>query len=171
MTKGIQYTNNDNTDEKIRNGHFIPYMVNRSTQYIPGEIYYSSYWMELFKVLSCEYDHNKLISAYVRYFTGYYGITATPLAVGDYHLIKDINNIYRKNIIEDGEIYTGAEIIYWFFMQRITCFDKKYKDYWKYVDRYSGHRLSDTSYYKIIGFRGKDGNYYNCRIIKVKTPK
>ena len=99
---------------------------------------------------------------------GNYGLICTDLELyKDYRLDKDHNNLHTVDIINSGKIYTGAEIIYWFFMNNINCFDPKYKGFWKFIDTYSQHRISDYNKYKIVADLNGKGYYTNCRIIRV----
>ena len=48
--------------------------------------------------------------------------------------------VYKDNIVNSDKFYSGAEIVYWFFMNNINCSNEKYNGFWKYVDTHSAHR-------------------------------
>jgi hypothetical protein len=155
-------------DKRIRSNHLIPYRVIRETKYEKKCYYYSNYWDSIFKVLSVDYSKSgELISAYIHYENGYYGLLCTELDVNDYKLVKDINNLDKINIINSGVPYYGAEIVYWFFINKIMALDPVYRGFWKFIDNNSRHRISDNTKYYITGdINPKSGNYINCKIKK-----
>ena len=93
----------------------------------------------------------------------------TDIEVGyDYRVDKDFSEIYKKKtIVNDGCTYSGAEIIYWFFMNNITCFNRKYKRFWHLVDPYSLDRIDDNKMYILTADESPYGRYYNCQIKEV----
>ena len=169
MIKKIFYTTSDQMENKIRNNHFIPYRVNRYTKYEVNRWYYSDYWNQCFKILSVKYDnYGNLDNAYIYWEDKNYGLICTDLCEQDLKLEKDYDELYKRDIINSDRIYTGAQIVYWFYMNNITCFDKKYKGFWKFIDTYSAHRINDFAKYKISGELNEKGIYINCRISKEK---
>lgn len=169
MNKNIIVTYNKKMEEKIRNKHLIPYKVSPSIKYENGNWYYSDYWSQCFKVLEAKYTrYGVLKDCYIKWDDGNYGLICTDLDFSDLKLVKDYKEIYNiDDIVNSEKVYTGAEIIYWFFIHNINCFNKKYKGFWKFVDTFSAHRISDFSKYMISGELVND-KYINCKIIKVK---
>jgi hypothetical protein len=162
----VRYT--EKLDDKIRKNHLIPYRVIRETRYEKKCYYYSNYWDSIFKVLSVDYSKSgELLGAYIHYENGYYGSLCTELDINDYKLIKDTNNLDKINIINSGEPYSGAEIVYWFFINKITALNPVYRGFWKFIDVSSPHRISDNvKYYILADISPKTGNYIKCRIKK-----
>ena len=173
MYSEISYTASKQIDEKIKNKHYIPYRINSPQQkYRVHNLYYNAYWGSFFKVLEVNYDkYGCLEDCTIRWDDGNYGLICTNLDVNaDFNLKCDRNNLHELyDIVNSEEIYTGAEIVYWFFVHNITCFNNKYKGFWKFVDSSSAHRISDYSRYIIIGDLQEDGTYTNCKIVKVKS--
>lgn len=170
MMKEIIYTTNNRINEMIKEKHIIPYVItSKDIKYEANRWYYNAYWGSTLRVISVKYDHNdNLEECYIKWEDGCYGLICTELEIwGDLRLEKDHKNIAESNIINDGKSYTGAEIIYWFFINEINCFNKKYKGFWKFVDGTSDHRISDYAKYRVVADE-KNGNYINCRIIKIK---
>jgi len=170
MMKKILYSPNKQLEEDIREKHLIPYKVNRYVKYEVNRWYYSDYWRQCFKVLSVKYDsHEVLDNAYIRWDDYNYGLICTDLCEQDLRLDKDYDEIYKRDIINSDKLYTGAQIIYWFFMNNIDCYNRKYKGFWKFVDSTSGHRLNDFAKYKISAdIDESTGIYINCKITKEK---
>lgn len=170
MTREIIYTNNKTMNEKIRRKHLIPYQINSpDIKYETNRWYYNDYWGSYFKVLRVKYNkYNILEECEVMWEDGNYGLICTDLELyRDYRLDKDHNNLHTQDIINSGKIYTGAEIIYWFFMNNINCFNPKYKGFWKFIDTYSKHRIYDYNKYKIVADLNGKQCYTNCRIIRI----
>ena len=117
------------------------------------------------------YKTGELEGAEIRYEDNMHAYMCTNIDPGyDYRTELDFNEIYkRSNIINDGNIYTGAEIKYWFFMRNINCFNRKYKDYWHWVDSYSMDQIADNKNYIITGDINHMGKYHNCNITEVIT--
>lgn len=170
MNSRINYSFNNHLENQIRYRKFIPYTVYPNDKYKRKQWYYSSYDNQIFKILEVKYSQDgQLEYAYIRSVDKLYSLIVSDLSNEDYLLEKDSNNIYKKNIINSTTPYTGAEIFYWFFMNNITSFDKKYKNFWRFVDRNSCSRLSELSKYFLTADKDKDGNYINCKIMKVKN--
>lgn len=159
---------NSYIDTKIKIRHIIPYKTDRNTKYECSRVYYSHYWNMSFKVLSVKYIDD-FMEAEVKWDDGYFGIICTDITPGeDYLFTKDYKKIYEKNtIINTGDIYTGAEIIYWFYLQGASIFNPKYKGYWEYIDNFSKNRLQDYNQYCVYGIL-KHGIWKNCRIKRMK---
>ena len=70
-----------------------------------------------------------------------------------YELLHDYSNIYKQNIINNNELFTGAEIKYWFIMNN----DKKYNKFRKYLVPYGKFSIQDNKRYNVI--IDKNNNY------------
>jgi len=169
MNKDIYYTTNDKVNKRIRKEHLIPYRISSPEYRLKiNKNYFCSFWNQCFKVISKEFsDDNEFIGYYIQWEDGKYGFyNSSPEIYRDLILEQDINNITNTNNIINNDIaYTGAEIVYWFYIHNINMFNKKYRGFWKFVDNYSRLRLADNSYYKLYG-KITNGVYNSCRIIK-----
>lgn len=166
MNSKIMYTNNGNLEKQIKTKKIIPYMVYPNEGYKKGKWYYSLFFNTIFKVLEANYSNGELESAYTVSDDGNKSVICTDLDFQeDYSISRDRRGIYKMDIINYPESFTGAEIVYWFFINNITSFDKKYENFWKYVDRYSLDRVLDRERYflkaKFIG-----NKYVDCEVIK-----
>ena len=169
MNKEIYYTSNDRVNKRIRKEFLIPYRISSPDYRLKtNKSYYCNHWNQCFTVISKEFsDEKEFLGYYIQWEDGKYGFySSAPEIYMDLILEEDINNITNtKNIINNNIAYTGAEIIYWFFIHNINAFNKKYRGFWKYVDTYSKFRLSDNSKYKLYG-KIVNGVYDNCKIVK-----
>lgn len=170
MGAEICYTLNNKINKEIRKNHLIPYHIKKKIRYESNKLYYSDYWGSIFKVISADYDPDgELNSAYIHYDNGYYGCLCVPLGENDYLLERDTKYISKKDIINSGFCYTGAEIRYWFFIKHITKNNPIYRGFWKYIDFSSGHKVCDTSRYFITtNINPENGYYINCKVTKAK---
>lgn len=169
MDKEITYSTSSIKNDLFREKHLIPYRVTPMTKYDINKYYSVESWHGFFKVLEVDYsDRGELEGATIRWNDNTYWYTCTGLNFGDYRLEKDKECIFKKNIINSDKIYTGAEIVYWFFMNHINCINSKYCELWKYVDGSSPYRLSDNGKYYINCDINELGNYTNPRIYKVE---
>lgn len=155
-------------DQEIRSKKYIPYRVFPHEKYKKGSLYYLEYYDLFLKVLDLNYQNNILEFIYGRTIDGnLYQYLTLDLSSSDYRLEKDTKELYKKKtIINDDIAYYGAEIVYWFFMNNIDCFSAKYKGFWKFVDRYSDHRIADNTKYILKADIDKNGNYKHCIVIK-----
>lgn len=170
MYKNITY-NNKKLEKIIREKHLIPYRLGRGDRFIKDKFYYSAFHEMTFKVLFVKYHKTTgfLIGADVRYENGMQAYICTDIDPGyDYKVDKDFSGLYKKEcIVNDGNIYSGAEIVYWFFMNNISCFNRVYKEFWHYVDTYSLNRIDDNKMYKLTATESHSGKFYNCKVIEV----
>lgn len=169
MYKTISY-NNSKLETLIREKHLIPYSLTHVDRYERGKYYFDEFRGKLFKVLFVKYYYTgELEGAEIKYEDGMGAYMCTDINPGyDYRTEKDINELYNKSdIVNDGNIYTGAEIKYWFFIRNISCFNKKYKDFWKLVDSYSIDQIADNKLYTLTGDKNHAGRYHNCKITEV----
>lgn len=166
MVNQIFYGISKLLEKKIKNDHYIPFRVSKGQKYVQYCRYYNEYWNMCFKVQSCHYNGNELESVYVKSDDGNYQLFSTDLVSSDYLLVRDDLKLYKRKIINTNRSYRGAEIIYWFYCNNITCFNPKYRGFWKYLDPTSAHRISDYNHYYIIGIEDENGIYTDCKIIK-----
>ena len=171
MMSKVIYSPNGILEREINRKHIIPYRVNRYIKYEVNKWYYSSYWRQCFRVLSVKYNSNGILEdAYIQWDDYNYGLICTDLCDQDYKMEKDFYDIYNKDIINSDKSYTGAQIVYWFYMNNIDCFNRKYRGFWKFIDNTSKHRLNDFSRYKLCAtVNEQTGFYNNCKIIKEKS--
>ena len=171
MIKSIIYTTSDITNNKIRRRNLIPYRItSKNIKYETNRWYYNAYWNQIMKVTSVKYnDNGELEQCFVMWEDDLFGMICTDLDVNyDYKLEYDRKKIYKQDIINSTQVFTGAEIIYWFFINGITYDNKKYKGFWKYVDLFSDHRLSDYNKYVISATYLEDKDIYvNCKVKRV----
>ena len=73
-----------------------------------------------------------------------------PLEVrGGFELLYNFDHIDKKNIINDNNSYTGAEIKFWFIKNNINLFKGKYAGFWSYLDPRGNNTLIDNKKYYI----------------------
>jgi hypothetical protein len=65
---------------------------------------------------------------------------------GAYELLHDYDNIFKKEIINDNNFYTGAEIKYWFVVNS----SKSHEKFGKYLTMNSKLSIQDNKKYKVI---------------------
>lgn len=172
MDSRIRYSSGSSLERKIKEKKLIPYHLYPNDRYKKKQWYFCLYDNIIFKVLEVKYNKDgELDHAYIRTDDNLYSYIASDLTDEDYYIERDTEQIYKENIINSTKTYTGAEIIYWFFIHDITSFDKKYKNFWIYLDRYSTYRISDYSRYYVIADQDKDGNYINCKFIRARLNK
>lgn len=167
MNNTITYTNDGSLEKQIRQKKIIPYMVFPNEKFKTNKWYYSFFYNTIFKVLDHKYNKDgSLDYAYTMSDDGNYALITTDIdSLEDYSVSRDRRSIYKLNIINYDESFTGAEIVYWFFMNNIDSLNIKYQGFWKFIDRYSIYRISDRDRYfvraKLIGDK-----YVDCQIIK-----
>ena len=160
----INYSLDGRMEKLIKQKNIIPYRVFPNEKYKANRWYYSYFYNEIFKVEEVSYNEDGSLSgAYIKSDENTHSYITTELDIDDYAVYKDRRNIRSMNIINHEESFTGAEIIYWFFMNDITALDPKYEGFWKYIDRYSIDRINDRSRYfvraKLIG-----NKYTDCKL-------
>ena len=93
-------------------------------------------------------------------------IISYPVSDVLYELTPDYKDIKNKEIINDNEYYTGAEIKYWFFANNINL-DKYYTDLRHYIELDGKCKLNDYELYKIIySMRYKSGRIFSKKQIQ-----
>lgn len=164
MKNTISY--NECLEELIKEKKLIAYELSPNDKLIKNKWYFDSYYQKLIKVINVEYTHGILDHAETKSIEGYKSYITTPLGINDYYIEFDREFLYKKKIININQSFTGAEIRYWFFMNNIDCFNKKYRNFWQYVDTYSSNRLNDKARYFLKAKLNKHGYYYDCAVIK-----
>lgn len=170
MYKDISYGNRK-LEEIIRKKHLIPYSLTIRDKYEKGKYYYSAFHEMTFKIIFVKYyNSGELEGAEVKYDNGMQAYMCTNIDPGyDYRVERDYKELYKiNNIVNDGKVYTGAEIKYWFFMKGINCFNKKYRGFWQFVDTYSITQISDKLLYTLTADSTFTGKYYNCKVTRVE---
>ena len=66
-----------------------------------------------------------------------------------YELVPDRNNIKNRYIINDDEWYTGAELKYWFFVNKINI-DRRFPEYKQYIYPEGKCEVKDSGLYKVV---------------------
>jgi hypothetical protein len=167
MNKKITYTANGSLEKQIKLKKIIPYYLFPNEKYKVNKWYYSFYYNIIFKVTEVNYKKDgELEYAFTKTDDNNYSMISTDIdSTEDFAIYHDKKAIYKKEIINSEESYTGAEIVYWFFINDIDCFNKRYQGFWKYVDRYSKYRISDRDKY-FIKARIFNGVYVDCKLIK-----
>lgn len=161
----------------IKDKNVIPYSMSPNDKMIRSKWYFDSAYGYLIKIIEVQYTNGMLDHAITRSIEGYQSYIITPLNYrSDYYIEFDAEKIFKKDIINSESSYTGAEIRYWFFKNNITAFDKKYINFWKYVDSYSPDKIDDRMKYFIQASVDKEGNYIDCKFLKdfkkkIYTPK
>lgn len=170
MIRTLGIAANEKLQKKIKTKHLIPYRMHPSIKYKNGHWYYSDYWSQSFKVLEVHYDkYDILKDAYIKWDDGNYGLICTDLDFSDFELMQDKKDLHNlKDIVNSDKLYTGAEIAYWFYIHDIDCFNKKYKGFSKFIDRFSIFRIADSAYYTITGDLIDNERYINCKIVRKK---
>jgi len=166
MNKTILYTNNGSLEKHVRSKKVIPYIVYPTDVYKKNKWYFSLFYNMIFKILDLEYKNGQLESAYIVSDNSNYCFICTDLDSNeDYSISRDRRSIYKMDIINNEESFTGAEIVYWFFMNDIDIFNEKYSGFWKFVDRYSKDRVIDRQRY-FLRAKLLDDKYIDCKLIK-----
>ncbi len=169
MNNIITYSDfNSDIDDKIRKKKVIPYSIFPGEKFHRGTWYYSRYYNNFFKVLDIETINGEDFIS-IRTDDNRYSCISTDLCTDDLMLEKDKKEIYKTYIFNSNIPYTGAEIRYWFFMHDIDCFNTKYSQFWKYVDRYSKCALDERKKYRCYAKIDKNGNLTNCRVKEYDT--
>lgn len=113
---------------------------------------YHKYWLPYYdgpcKVLDI-FNIGPVEYYFIRFSNRYTAINSYPIKEG-YELFNDYDNLYSKNIINDNNSYTGAEIKYWFTINKTNITKNAYKNYYTYLDPSSNKLLSDNKYYKVL---------------------
>lgn len=134
-------------EEEIINTHYIP------RKFRPNEKLklYHKYWIPEFggtiKVHEIEY-----ISGVPYYFIKFSknmsaNITYPVMYSEMYELLHNYDNIEKENIINSSKSYSGAEIKFWFIVNKIDFDDPIYRGFWSFLDDTSMSVVADNKYY------------------------
>jgi hypothetical protein len=163
----------DNLHKLIHSKHYIPYRILSSdTKLEEGKRYYIGYYRQTMKVLSVEYNSYGILEyCYVKWDDGCYGSYCSDIAVlEDYYIDNDIDQIYKiDDILDTNSIFTGAEILYWFFINDITALSEKYKNIWPMLDEFANNSDNDYCKFKLSGVKDDNGTYTSIKISKINT--
>ena len=171
MASSVLYSPlNKYIETKMKIRHIIPYKTLHSQRYEVGRVYYNDYWNVSFQVLSVRYYENHDVEAEVRWDDGCYGYICTDIQPGqDYLLVKDYKHLHEQGtIINTDQVYTGAEIVYWFYLHGASLLDPIYKDFWQYIDNFSHNRVQDYAKYKLFGRQSPNGAWKQCRVKRIR---
>lgn len=170
MSNIIFYNDSKVLDHKIRKAHYIPYHIRKRERYKEKQRYYNYYWDMCYKVIHINnYEcNNRFLSVYIKADDNTFHLLATELDAYDYLLLKDNEEIYKKDIINSDYTYRGAEIVYWFYVNDINLNSKKYLGFRKFVDNNSNFRISDVNRYIITADINNKENFINCKIKRIK---
>ena len=71
-----------------------------------------------------------------------------PVTYSDmYELLHNYDNIEKQDIINSSKSYSGAEIKFWFVVNKIDLDNPKYKGFWSFLDDNSMSVVADNKYY------------------------
>ena len=175
---GIKYDTYDITDAIdvfIKKRHMIPYSIESTdTKLQINKTYYIGFHRMMMTVKNVEYlENGSLDWCYVKWSDGFYGNFCSELSIyEDYIMEYDEYGIYKEvDIVNNDNIYTGAEIKYWFYINDITILNNKYAGFMKYFDYKSPDKITSYLKYRVVADIDENGNYINCRMVKIITSK
>lgn len=165
----------NNLHSFIRKKHYIPYKIlSTDTKFKEGNRYYIAYYRQTMKVISIEYDKYSIMTyCYVKWDDGNYGAYCSNLAIfDDYLMDMDSESLYKEeDIINSPNIYTGAEIKYWLFMNNVTATSTKYGKIWEELDKVLSIPDNDYNKYKISGTLNENCEYETVKLSRINTSK
>lgn len=165
----------DNLHTFIRKKHYIPYKIlSTDTKFKEGNRYYIAYYRQTMKVISIEYDKYGIMEyCYVKWDDGNYGAYCSNLAIFDDYLMElDSDFLYKEeDIINSPNIYTGAEIKYWLFINNITATSPKYGKIWEMLEDVLKVADNDYKKYKLVGTVNENNEYISVKISKIDVTK
>lgn len=147
------------------NPSHIPYIVSAETKNLKlFRKYFSVDRNTIFKVWQM-YEAGKYKYYSVKYPDHLFGEITFPTG-RLFELFSDSNNIKNiKSIINTKISYTGAEIRYWFFINKKL--GRKYKGFIPFIDPNSKSCIMDNKYYFIYSkYNPKTDKYYNIIMIQ-----
>lgn len=120
---------------------------------------YHKYWVPLYEGV-VKVDDIMMIDNVEYYFIKYsnkmVGCTTYPLYYNDaYELLHNYDSIEKDQIINSNKSYSGAEIKFWFILNRINFDNSKYKGFWPFVNPYSMNVIADNKYYFVVNNKDK----------------
>lgn len=129
-----------------------------NTRYIPRKFreneklkLYHKYWVPEFggtiKVHEIEYI-NGVPYYFIKFARNMSANITYPCNYTDmYELLHNYDNIEKENIINSSKSYSGAEIKFWFIVNKIDFDDPQYRGFWSFLDDTSMSVVADNKYY------------------------
>lgn len=129
-----------------------------NTRYIPRKFreneklkLYHKYWVPEFggtiKVHEIEYI-NGIPYYFIKFNWNMSANITYPCNYTDmYELLHNYDNIEKENIINSSKSYSGAEIKFWFIVNKIDFDDPQYRGFWSFLDDNSMSVVADNKYY------------------------
>lgn len=134
-------------EEEIIDTHYIP------RKFKPNEKLklYHKYWIPEFggtiKVQEIEYI-NGVPYYFIKFSKNMSANITYPVMYSEmYELLHNYDNIEKENIINSSKSYSGAEIKFWFIVNKIDFDDPFYKGFWSFLDDTSMSVVADNKYY------------------------
>lgn len=169
---------NEDLDRYVRDSYSIPYRLHMNSRYRNNCYYWSSYWSKWFKVIEAEYDFSfpkpKFVGGIVQWSDTGMGYITTDLTTEDFRLELDNDRIRHDRLINSGISYTGAEIEYWFFINKIE--EKNpilYQKFKRFIT--PGQSMLNPMKYYFLSMKVINGNIQKVKAkpdkSKVKFPK
>ena len=169
---------NCDLDRYCRDSYSIPYRLHVNSRYRNNCYYWSTYWSKWFKVIEAEYDFSfdppKFIGATVQWSDCGMGYITSDLTTEDFRIELDNERIRCEEIINSNESYTGAEIEYWFFVNKIEEKDPiLFQKFKRFIT--PGQSMLNPMKYYFLSMKEYKGNICKVKVIpdksKVKFPK
>ena len=168
MQSRIWYTGSGRLEKMIKEKGVIPHSIFPGEKLIRNHHYYDFMYNKIYRVISAEYKNGEFEGAYIKNDDNTYAwIVDLPNPSYDYYITYDKLNMWKKEIINTGKSYTGAEIRYWFFRNDIDMFNETYAVFWKYVEQSGNDAIEDKFFYRLIGKKDENGIYTDCRVERV----
>ena len=114
---------------------------------------YHRYYTTIYGVFKVEnIESIKGIEYYfIKYNNGkLFGVISHPITDTIYELLHDYDEIEKVNLINSNKSYSGAEIKFWFVINKINFDNPNYKGFYQFLDPLSNNLLVDTKYYYVI---------------------
>lgn len=167
MRYNIVYSSHGSLEKIIKRKKIIPYKLFPYEKLVKGKWYYDSRFNNIFKIVEVEYKDGILDHAIIVTDEGFTSYISTPLDFyNDYRIEFDKRNIVEQDIINSHKSFYGAEIRYWFYMNNIDSFNRKYRDFWQFLEETSDNKINDNSKYLLFGDL-RNGTYFNCKVIRL----
>lgn len=166
MISRVAYSNG--LDRYVRENYNIPYRLHSKARYRNKCWYWIEHERDVFKVTEVLYDFRDktpvLDHVILKSSNGYVSWICTDLTTYDFFIERDIHDIRNQKIINSNKSFSGGEIEYWFFINKISLTCNKYKNFAKYLDPKSCYKIEPLKYYYICARENK-GTYKNIEFI------
>lgn len=156
----------DKLETEIINNLYIPRKMKPNEYLKQYHKYYMPYYDSTVKVLDI-WNIDGIDYYHLRSDMKLDICTSHPVDDNGYELLHNYDNIQDKDIINDGNSYTGAEIKFWFTVKKINLNEGSYSHIWRYLNPSSKYFLVDNKFYKII--KESHGKKFKLQIIVDKT--